>query len=351
MKKLYLLIIAVGFISVCGFAQERIAKAKTMDVAAIQAISQNQSLVQPMGVIDTLVDHWDRIAPLPSVDSAVTYTSSKGFVAGQNEYGDIAKCQKFDANYGVISGGNINGILLWFGAKVQGAGTAMFTPTIWADNAGVPGTVLGTATPFSISSIDTSVMASKLIFGPQGVQGIYNVSATFTPPLAIPTNQTFWAGMSFTYASGDSAGLYSSRHGNFPDAATHTYEQWSDNSWHSFNDGTNSTWQLDVAIGVYPVVDFASGVNEQNSNMLSLSAMPNPAKDHTLINYELKESSNVEFSMYDVAGKKLSELNQGMQSAGKHSFKLDISEISSGIYSYTISAGDYKMTNKISVVK
>ena len=95
----------------------------------------------------------------------------------------------------------------------------------------------------------------------------------------------------------------------------------------------------------------ASAVSENNSMISSLQNMPNPAKDNTMINYSLKETASVELSLFDVAGKKMSSLNQGMQIAGNHQLKLDVSTLSSGIYFYTISAGNYKMTNKMSVVK
>ncbi len=94
-----------------------------------------------------------------------------------------------------------------------------------------------------------------------------------------------------------------------------------------------------------------SGVNENNTVITSLQNMPNPAINNTMISYSLKETANVDFSLFDVAGKKLSSLNQGIQTAGTHQFKLDVSNLSSGIYFYTITAGEYKITNKMSVMK
>jgi len=363
MRKIYILFVGVSFLfATNGFAQNRIAKGNAMNTIVSHAIEKNQPSVQPMNVIDTITNHWDPIFPQPSVDTAVTYNSGSGYVAGQNDYGDIGKMQKFDPTYGISSAnGTITNLLLWFGAKTQIAGTAAFTATIWADNAGVPGTVLGTAPVFTISQIDTSIAALATIGPPTAVEGAYNVVATFGSPIAIPTNQTFWAGITFTYANGDSAGLVTSRDGipadgigtsgNFLDASTHTFEKWSDNSWHSFNDATTNTWQLDIALAVYPVVDFVVGVNENNNTVASLQNFPNPAINNTMIYYSLQETANVELSVFDVTGKKLSTLNQGMQSTGNHNFKLNVSNLSTGIYFYTITAGDYKMTNKMSVVK
>ena len=93
------------------------------------------------------------------------------------------------------------------------------------------------------------------------------------------------------------------------------------------------------------------GVNENNNIIYGLQNMPNPAINNTMINYSLKETANVELTLFDVAGKKISTLNQGRQSLGDHQLKLDASALSSGVYFYTLSAGDYKSTNKMTVVK
>lgn len=366
MKKIYLLIIAVGFISAGSFAQQRIAKAKTMDITYVQPTVKNQPSVQPMNVVDTLANHWDVIAPVP-VDNAVTYSSQGGgYVGGQNGYGDLAKAQKFDATYGVAyPNGSITNLLLWVGAKKQNAGTAAWTPTIWGDNAGIPGTVLGTATPVTVAQMDTSAAGILGLIGSStAVEGAFNINAVFSPAIAIPGNQIFWAGFSITYAAGDSAGLVTSRDttgqdgigvtGDFFDATTHTFELWSPSPWTTFNDGTigpGPTWGLDIALAVYPVVDFVVGVNEQNTNVLSLSNIPNPATDNTTIHYELKEAGDVSISVVDITGKEVFAQSQGVKVQGNHQMKLDVSALNAGMYFYTLTAGNYKMTSKMSVVK
>ena len=364
MKKIYILLVTAGLFSAAnGFAQNRIVSSKTMKVQLSPSASKNQSPVNPMVATDTITNHWDPIFPMPSVDTAVTYSSQSGYVAGQNNYGDIVKCQKFDATYGVTSSnGTITNLLLWFGEKTQTAGTAAFTATIWADNAGTPGAVLGTAPVFTISQIDTAALSLAIIGSPASIEGAYNVNAAFSPAIAIPVNQTFWAGISFTYANGDSAGLVTSRDGTMPQdgpgvsgnflaASTHTKEQWSDNSWWSFNDGTANTWKLDVALAVYPVLDITTGVNENNTNALWMQNVPNPATSHTMINYELNETSDVVISVYDITGNEVASFVQGMQNAGKHNLKMDVSNLSSGMYFYTLNAGSKQLTNKMTVTK
>lgn len=313
--------------------------------------------VQPLGVVDTITNHFD----LTAGKTPVLYTNGGGYVAGQNKFGDIGKMQKFDPTHGITADGTVTTLLFWFGSKKQGVGTAAFTPTIWADNAEMPGAVLGTATPFTVAQIDTMLMAYSPIGPNAALRGIYNVSATFSSPVTIPVNKTFWAGFTFTYAAGDSAGLFSSFDpngtdapgltGDFLEATTHTFEQWSDNSYHSFNDGTINTWQLDIALGIYPVVDLTVSINESNGNIISLQNIPNPASNNTIINYELKETGNVSISVVDITGKEIISLAQGIQTQGNHKVKIDVSTLPAGMYFYTLTAGNYKATRKIAVVK
>src|ERR1039458_9665325 len=138
--------------------------------------------------------------------------------------------------------------------------SSSYTATIWSDNAGVPGTVLGSAPAIPITTLDTSFYATKHIGPTTAVKGFYNNVATFSSPVTIPSNRKFWVGIAYSYAAGDSAGLVTSYDykqgdaagltGDCKEASVYTFEQWSDNSWNSFNNGTTSSWQLDIALGV-----------------------------------------------------------------------------------------------------
>ena len=360
MKKIYLLstVLALVF-SANGFAQQRIAKSNGADFNT----SKSSSPITSMGVVDTITAHWDVIFPFPSVDTAVTYNDAAGgFLGGQDSYSDIAKAQKFNSTMGITAGGTINGILFWFGGKMQNAGTASFTPTVWADNAGKPGSVIGTGAAFTVGSIDTSAAAKKPIGPTTALKGIYNVTTNFSPALIMPANKTFWAGFTLTYAAGDSAGLVTSNDfkpgdapgvtGNFPQAQNYTFEQWSDNSWNSVNDGTSNSWQSDIAFAIYPLVDFSfSSVNENSNNINSLYNYPNPANGMTMISYEIGQTANVSITVCDIAGKKLLTLNEDKQTAGSHLVKMDVSSLANGMYFYTLTSGENKMTKSLAIVK
>ena len=293
---------------------------------------------------DTLTLHWQ---------GTYTIFSSQGggFVVGHNGYQDKAKMQLFDAAYGVSGSGIITGILMampW----VEGNPNSVITATIWADNSGVPGTVLGTVdVPYG--NVDTSnagfmqvVNALDTVF--------YNLNAVFPTPISIPSNGKFWAGFSFTYAAGDTIGLYSTADGEFGDAATHTFEKWSDNTYHSFNDGTSATWQLDIALAIFPTVTFGVGINEatpENDNVALYQNFPNPFSTLTNISYSVKKSGNVSVDVLDLTGRKVMTRDLGYKTAGNYNFNLNAGSLNSGIYFYTLTTNGSSVTRRMTVSK
>lgn len=367
MKKNYILFLCFSLLFVViGFAQnKRIEEFTAINetVLNMNLAEKTQPVIQPMTTVnDTITAHWHQIFPIVAgCDTPVTYTlkapAKHSYIAGHNKYGDAAKAQLFDTIYGVTSSnGTITNLLLWVGGKIKNAGTGSWTPTIWADNAGKPGAVLGTAPKVTISLMDTSLVAKKKIGNSSSVKGMYNVNATFSTAIQIPATRKFWAGFTITYSPGDSAGLVTSKDGDtsltkgdFLKASTHTFGQWN-GGWSDFVTDWGPDFQ--VALGVYPILSMiTTNVNENNSLLTGVRNYPNPAKDNTAINYSLKENSNVQLSLFDIVGKNILELNQGIQSSGNHNLNLDVSSLSSGIYFYTISAGNSKMTGKISVAR
>lgn len=198
----------------------------------------------------------DQVAPIDT-----------GFYAGTNAYGDLAKMQLFDGTHGVTNGGTIKGVAFLTVAKVDGGGSIQVS--IWADNAGQPNYAapLGTTT-VTLASIDTA--AANTSFLADG--NFYNHIATFSTPIAIPAGNKFWAGIVLPTGTSD---LYATGI-SYPwngDGATHTGEIWNDGSFYTFGDATNG-WGLDVALTIFPIVDFTLGLNE---NVISSSVYPNPA--------------------------------------------------------------------------
>ncbi len=78
---------------------------------------------------------------------------------------------------------------------------------------------------------------------------------------------------------------------------------------------------------------------------------PNPFRDKTEITYELAEGSEVTIDIMDLTGRKIMELKQGMIPAGKHSYTLENQNLDSGVYFYTLKAGNFVQTKQMVIAK
>jgi len=78
---------------------------------------------------------------------------------------------------------------------------------------------------------------------------------------------------------------------------------------------------------------------------------PNPFNPSTTINYTLAERSEVTLKVYDVLGNEVASIVNTTQEAGKHDVKFDASRLSSGLYIYTLNAGNFTSSRKMMLLK
>jgi hypothetical protein len=64
---------------------------------------------------------------------------------------------------------------------------------------------------------------------------------------------------------------------------------------------------------------------------------PNPFNPTSTIKYDLLSDSHVSLKVFDVLGRELMTLSEGVQTAGPHQVVLNASELSSGVYFYRLS--------------
>jgi len=81
------------------------------------------------------------------------------------------------------------------------------------------------------------------------------------------------------------------------------------------------------------------------------NAFPNPFNPSTTIHFNLPEASKVTLNVYDMNGRLVSTLVNGLREAGTHQATFDGSNLSSGVYMYTLNAGQNVITGKMALVK
>ncbi len=78
---------------------------------------------------------------------------------------------------------------------------------------------------------------------------------------------------------------------------------------------------------------------------------PNPFNPETTVRYNLPKTGAVELKLYDITGREVMSLVNEWQSAGSHSIKVDGRNLASGVYVYTLTAGDYRESKKMALVR
>jgi len=84
---------------------------------------------------------------------------------------------------------------------------------------------------------------------------------------------------------------------------------------------------------------------------MALSAYPNPFNPATLLTCNLPEAGRVRLTIYDVSGKSVATLMDGWREAGIHQVTLDGSQLTSGIYLYSLTDGRFTSNGKLALLK
>ena len=78
---------------------------------------------------------------------------------------------------------------------------------------------------------------------------------------------------------------------------------------------------------------------------------PNPFNPSTVIKYQIPVDSRVSIKVYNVLGNVVATLQNGFQTAGEYSVRVDGSNLASGVYFYKIEAGEFSATKKMLLTK
>lgn len=135
-----------------------------------------------------------------------------------------------------------------------------------------------------------------------------------------------------------------------------TLEVWATDSFpfvkSADDDGSGFTlWEVEGD----PLDQLFEGIDLGESAVVSefalLGSYPNPFNPTTTIGFSLPEDALVELTIYNQLGKSVSELVNGYRKAGLHEVTFDGSGLSSGMYLYTLKAGELVASGKMVLMK
>jgi hypothetical protein len=94
-----------------------------------------------------------------------------------------------------------------------------------------------------------------------------------------------------------------------------------------------------------------SGFSVQPNTFMLSQNYPNPFNPSTVISFKLSVFSNVNLVIYDPLGRKIATLVNEFRKPGSYSINVDGSNLSAGVYYYTLSAGNFIQVKKMVLIK
>jgi hypothetical protein len=146
--------------------------------------------------------------------------------------------------------------------------------------------------------------------------------------------------------------VYPTSPGHFTGACLPFYFQNDASVGHGFNNQPSGSpdpqsGPADIIYDCFSLV----GMDELANNVFSVDQnYPNPTSGVTEFNLTMKKSGMVTVELFNTVGAKVANLVSENLNAGMHTFSYDASNLSTGVYYYTVTAGGFKVTKKLIVM-
>jgi hypothetical protein len=156
----------------------------------------------------------------------------------------------------------------------------------------------------------------------------------------------FGVGCLLPTGAGDTIGLVSTTD---PNSNTEdSWEQWSDNTWHTFLEPNN--WELNIALAIFPIVELNTNVNETpaiNGVKLGFNG-GNPFTENTQLTYTMaNDAQNVVITIVDVKGQIVKTENLNNQAAGTYTYDINGADLAAGTYFLQFQADNARLAVKL----
>jgi trimeric autotransporter adhesin len=271
-----------------------------------------------------------------------------GYVFGPNGYGDRAKATALTLPAGRgLAQGEITEVRLFFAYKGPMVGDARYTLRL---HGGTPETGPQGSPLFSESYRIADVRADE---DPQTP----SEATVHTLPQPVPVEGSFFVVVDFgAYASTDLAALAATdRQGR---RVPEVWEQWSDGRWINVSDAWFGENGQPGDNGWHLWVEAVAGTRGTSTEpggapaRLALgAAYPNPFAEAATLPFELPEAGVARLAVYDVLGREVARLVDGVLPAGAHTARLEGGALASGTYVVRLEMNGEVQTRRISIAR
>jgi len=99
------------------------------------------------------------------------------------------------------------------------------------------------------------------------------------------------------------------------------------------------------------ITSVEENISDKPTDLILNQNYPNPFNPSTTINYQIPKQSDVTLKVFDVLGREITTLVNGVEAPGYKSVNLNSNGFPSGIYYYRLQAGSYVETKKFILLK
>lgn len=280
-----------------------------------------------------------------------------GFVFGTNVWQDKEKAALLRLPAGVTSA-LVRDVGLYFGYRKPGAPGLYIVRIYEGDAESGPTTYLGSR----VGAID-QISADADLETPSAPTRLDFAAPVNGTPEPVRVGPTFWVSVWVGDATPswivDRIALASSEYRSGRVAGV--WEKWSDNSWHNVSDvwtgdgqpgsGTGG-WDLWIEATVTPATATPVDPSAEVPDAVTLApAYPNPFNPTTTLRFDLPQAAHVTLRVYDLTGRAVATLVEGMRPSGPHAVTFDAQQLPSGIYLARLQADSGVATQKLTLLK
>ncbi|MCC7050742.1 MAG: T9SS type A sorting domain-containing protein [Bacteroidia bacterium] len=304
----------------------------------------------------------DTVKNINNTDTLTVYPLSgnyKGYVSGNNGYGDVAKAEFYSSS--TLTGRQVTGAVILFyrngtknwGTKAGANGSSTGTVTLKMLNKatnGRPGTTVLATQNITLQSIVQTTPVNN-------VQYIGNPALTYQTPIIYPTKVTFanpvtvngdfFLSVVLPTTTGDTAVIFQNTV-NTTNAAATAWEDQGSGSWYQLDNDT--AWGIPVSFAILPTTCPLNTSIASSSTLASqnVSIYPNPNTGTFKVLTTFGEQKETKITITDVVGRVIETRNE---KSGNNYIQFDLSKQAGGIYFVTVQSGTDRVTERINILK